>query len=81
MEIRINPPKFNIITPFNNLKPETRKENINTNYSNSMTLPNFEVYKGLSFGKQIKFFSPQDFLLPSNCYPDKYQTDASISIS
>ena len=81
MEIRINPPKFNIITPFNNLKPETRKENINTNYSNSMTLPNFEVYKGLSFGKQIKFFSPQDFLLPSNCYPDKYQTDAAISIS
>ncbi len=80
MNIGINNTSFSIISPFYNLKPETRKGKVSVNTTNSMTLPNFEVYKGLSFGRKIDFFNPSDFLLPPNCPPDKYQSEAAVAI-
>jgi len=81
MNITINNSNFKIISPLFNIKPETRKEKETTTVTtNSMTLPNFEVYKSLSFGRNINLFNPSDFLLPPNCLPDKYQTDAAVSI-
>lgn len=81
MNISINNTKFKVITPFYNIKPETRKENKSSEYTtNSFKLPNYELYKGLSFGRSLPQLQPSAFLLPDNCPPDKYQIEAALSI-
>lgn len=78
MNIRINNINFNLISA----SPiQAKKEKIkNQNTTNNMTLPGFEVYKSLSFGRSQISLPPQDFLLPENCPPDKYQVEAALSI-
>ena len=78
MNIRINNINFNT---FATTTPQIKKEktqHLTTN--NSMTLPNFEAYKSLSFGRSQQVLPPKDFLLPENCQPDKYQIEAAMSI-
>ncbi len=82
MNITINNSNFKVISPLFNIKPETRKEKTDNNFTtNSLVLPNYQVYKGLSFGKCLPQYDPESFLLPKNCPPDKYQIEAAVSIS
>lgn len=78
MNIKINNINFNLISA----SPiQAKKEKIkNQNTTNNMTLPGFEIYKSLSFGHSQIALPPQDFLLPENCQPDKYQVEAARSI-
>ncbi len=81
MNLTINNINFKVISPLYNIKPETRKDKTSFNYQkNSISLPNFEFYKGISFGRNLPEIKPEAFLLPINCPPDKYQVEAAMSI-
>lgn len=81
MNLRINNINFNLFTAQKTQNNQKNKQASTTYTTNSITLPGFEIYRSLSFGKSKKTISPSAFLLPPNCPPDKYQTDAAISIS
>jgi len=77
MDLRINNIKFTGIQPVQNKPSKATTAPIHTN---TTVLPGYQAYMALSFGKKTPEFDSEDFLLPSEAKPDKYQTDAAMSL-